>query len=277
MFGSSNFLLNIYSLLILFLLPIFLKFSKADHEDNPSLSKDIKKCSNNYTMFCVKKDILLYLDKFNEERSYELFPGFTIHQSRLSNAVYSNVSQFDKANFSDLDSLISKRIYDYIESVDIRVKLISPMNSTTRSISASFLERVLPFFRMSRKKKDQYGVYWAAATMATLGGSALLALSSKALMTAGAALAFAIYSNMKGGSGGKGGGSLTATLMEESALVPQRQCAEALVDLSGHYQDIERYPGSRKAVEIVSPKPVYRIQTEDYSSPSYNGASSSYP
>lgn len=138
-----------------------------------------------------------------------------------------------------------------------------------------------------RKKKDHQGLYWAVGTMAAVGASALMALSSKALMTAGAALAMAIYSCMKGGGGGgggKGGGShLTATLMEESTLVPHRQCAEAVVDISGHSgysPDVERYPGSRKTVEIASPAmPVYRIQTEDYSSSYVGGPSapSSYP
>lgn len=131
-----------------------------------------------------------------------------------------------------------------------------------------------------RKKKDHYGLYWAAGTMAAVGASALMALSSKALMTAGAALAMAIYSCMKGsGGGGKGSGSLlTATLMEESSVVPHRQCAEAVVDITGtNYQaDVERYPGSRKTVEIVSPTmPIYRIHqtSDDYSS--YGSSSSS--
>lgn len=131
-----------------------------------------------------------------------------------------------------------------------------------------------------RKKKDYHGLYWAAGTMAAVGASALMALSSKALMTAGAALALAIYSCMKGGGGGKGGGShLTATLMEESTLVPHRQCAEAVVDISGMHNyppDVERYPGSRKTVDIVSPAmPVYRIHqtSEDYSS-SYGSSQS---
>ncbi|VVC33471.1 Hypothetical protein CINCED_3A003265 [Cinara cedri] len=112
--------------------------------------------------------------------------------------------------------------------------------------------------------------------MAAIGASALMALSSKALLTAGAALAMAIYSCMKGGGGGgggggKGGGShLTATLMEESSVVPHvRQCADAVVDISGTHGypvDVERYPGSRKTVEIVSPAmPVYRMHQDDYS------------
>lgn len=113
--------------------------------------------------------------------------------------------------------------------------------------------------------------------MAAVGASALMALSSKALMTAGAALAMAIYSCMKGG-GGKGYGSqLTATLMEESTLVPHRQCAEAVVDISGTHQypaDVERYPGSRKTVEIVSPAmPVYRIHQPSDDYPSSYGSS----
>lgn len=111
--------------------------------------------------------------------------------------------------------------------------------------------------------------------MAAVGASALMALSSKALMTAGAALAMAIYSCMKGGGGGGkgGGGHLTATLMEESTVqVPQRQCAEAVIDISGAHNypiEVDRYPGSRKTVEIVSPAmPVYRVHqtSDDYSS-----------
>lgn len=127
-----------------------------------------------------------------------------------------------------------------------------------------------------RKKKDHQGLYWAVGTMAAVGASALMALSSKALMTAGAALAMAIYSCMKGhggGGSGKGGGShLTATLMEENTLVPHRQCAEAVVDISGAHAypvEVDRFPGSRKTVEIVSPAmPVYRLHqvSEDYSS-----------
>lgn len=143
-------------------------------------------------------------------------------------------------------------------------------------------------FDLGRKKKDYYGLYWAAGTMAAVGASALMALSSKALMTAGAALAMAIYSCMKGsGGGGKGGGSLTATLMEESTLqVPHRQCAEAVIDISGAHNypiEVDRYPGSRKTVEIVSPAmPVYRVHqtSEDYSSysPSQSQSSQSqYP
>lgn len=139
--------------------------------------------------------------------------------------------------------------------------------------------------RIGRKKKDHHGLYWVVGTMTAVGATALMALSGKALMTAGAALAMAIYSCMKGGgggggggAGGKGGGSLlTATLLEESTLqMPHRQCAEAVVDITGSYPaDADRYhPGSRKTVEIVSP-PVYRVHqtSDDYSS--YGGAPSS--
>ncbi|XP_050437141.1 uncharacterized protein LOC126843577 [Adelges cooleyi] len=277
-----------HRLLLLCLWPLLLEPCAAvDRPANTSLTKDVPRCSNNYTMACVKRDMLMFLDTLDGDRSYELFPGFTIYQSRVKTAMVSNDLRLDQANSTELDLLISKRLSDYMESVDIRVKLISPGNSTARSIGTSMLERVLPFLRMSRKKKDYHGLYWAAATMATVGASALMALSSKALMTAGAALAVAIYSCMKGGGGGggggggKGGGShLTATLMEESTLIPHRQCAEAVVDISsGHgFPDTERYPGSRKTVEIVSPAmPVYRIQADDYSSSYNNAPSSSYP
>lgn len=145
-----------------------------------------------------------------------------------------------------------------------------------------------------RKKKDHQGLYWAAGTMAAVGASALMALSSKALMTAGAALAMAVYSCMKSHGGGKSGGShLTATLMEESAVVPHRQCAEtaAVVDISGAAHggyaaaDVqERFPGTRKTIEIVSPAmPVYRVHqvqqqsSDDYSSSYGSSQSSQYP
>ncbi|XP_060881090.1 uncharacterized protein LOC132952714 isoform X1 [Metopolophium dirhodum] len=232
------------------------------------------RCSNNYTMTCVKRDVLLFLDAMDGERSYELYPGFTLFQRRSPSAgLLPNNESLDAANSSQLDHMIAKRLNDYVESIDLRVRLLNPINATARSVGNSMLERILPFLRMSRKKKDYHGLYWAAGTMAAIGTSALMALSSKALMTAGAALALAIYSCMKGGGGGKGGGShLTATLMEESTLVPHRQCAEAVVDISGLHNypaDVERYPGSRKTVDIVSPAmPVYRIHqtSEDYSS-----------
>ncbi|XP_026814005.1 uncharacterized protein LOC113554384 [Rhopalosiphum maidis] len=234
------------------------------------------RCSNNYTMTCVKRDVLLLLDGLDGERSYEIYPGFTLFQRRSSSAslLTTNESLYT-ANSSQLDHMIAKRLNDYVESIDLRVRLLNPINATARSVGNSMFERILPFLRMSRKKKDYHGLYWAAGTMAAVGASALIALSSKALMTAGAALALAIYSCMKGGGGGggKGGGShLTATLMEESTLVPHRQCAEAVVDISGMHNypaEVERYPGSRKTVDIVSPAmPVYRIHqtSEDYSS-----------
>ncbi|XP_025198223.1 uncharacterized protein LOC112596672 [Melanaphis sacchari] len=233
------------------------------------------RCSNNYTITCVKRDVLLLLDGLDGERSYEIYPGFTLFQRRSSSAgLLPTNESLDAANSSQLDHMIVKRLNDYVESIDLRVKLLNPINATARSVGNSMFERILPFLRMSRKKKDHHGLYWAAGTMAAVGASALIALSSKALMTAGAALALAIYSCMKGGGGGgKGGGSqLTATLMEESSLVPHRQCAEAVVDISGMHNypvDVERYPGSRKTLDIVSPAmPVYRIHqtSDDYSS-----------
>ncbi|CAH1708452.1 unnamed protein product [Aphis gossypii] len=148
------------------------------------------RCSNNYTMTCVKKDVLLFLDGLDAERSYEIYPGFTLFQRRSSSAgLLPTNESLDAANSTQLDHMIAKRLNDYVESIDLRVRLLNPINATARSVGNSMFERILPFLRMSRKKKDYHGLYWAAGTMAAVGASALIALSSKALMTAGAALA----------------------------------------------------------------------------------------
>lgn len=108
------------------------------------------RCANNYTMTCVKRDMLVFLDALDGERSYEIMPGFTVFQRR-SNPV-SNES-LDVVNSTQLDNLIVKRLNDYVESIDLRVRLLNPINATARSIGTSLLERILPFFRMSMTKR----------------------------------------------------------------------------------------------------------------------------
>ncbi|CAI6368823.1 unnamed protein product [Macrosiphum euphorbiae] len=112
------------------------------------------RCSNNYTMTCVKRDVLLFLDSMDGERSYELYPGFTLFQRRSSSAgmLPSNES-LDAANSSQLDHMIAKRLNDYVESIDLRVRLLNPINATARSVGNSMLERILPFLRMSMTKR----------------------------------------------------------------------------------------------------------------------------
>lgn len=114
------------------------------------------RCSNNYTMTCVKRDVLQLLDALDGERSYEIYPGFTIFQRRSSpvsaaagSAASANMS-LDAANSTQLDQLIAKRLNDYVESIDLRVKLLNPINVTARSVGNSMLERILPFLRMSK-------------------------------------------------------------------------------------------------------------------------------
>lgn len=99
----------------------------------------------------------MFLDALDGERSYEIYPGFTIFQRRSSGTTgpgtpHTNES-LDVANSTQLDSLISKRLNDYVESIDLRVKLFNPINATARSVSTTVLERILPFLRMSMTKR----------------------------------------------------------------------------------------------------------------------------
>jgi hypothetical protein len=113
------------------------------------------RCANNYTMTCVKRDVLVFLDALDAERSYEIYPGFTIYQRRSSGgdgAAPSNES-LDAANSTRLDQLITKRLNDYVDSIDLRVKLLNPIDTTARSVSNTVLERILPFLRMSMTKR----------------------------------------------------------------------------------------------------------------------------
>lgn len=106
------------------------------------------RCANNYTLACVKRDVLTFLDVLDGERSYEIFPGFTIFQRRSGWTTPSDES-LDAANDTRLDQLITRRLNDYAESVDLRVKLLNPVDTTSRSVGTSVLERILPFLRMS--------------------------------------------------------------------------------------------------------------------------------
>lgn len=110
-------------------------------------------------MTCVKRDVLLLLDALDAERSYEIYPGFTIFQRRSSPPAAATGSSapanesLDAANSTQLDQMIAKRLNDYVESIDLRVKLLNPINVTARSVGNSMLERILPFLRMSKSPK----------------------------------------------------------------------------------------------------------------------------
>lgn len=122
------------------------------------------RCSNNYTMTCVKRDVLLLLDALDGERSYEIYPGFTIFQRRSSSSSSAATTgssasaneSLDAANSTQLDQMIAKRLNDYVESIDLRVKLLNPINVTARSVGNSMLERILPFLRMSKSPDFSY-------------------------------------------------------------------------------------------------------------------------
>ncbi|VVC33470.1 Protein of unknown function DUF1676 [Cinara cedri] len=120
----------------------------APQESSPVASR----CANNYTMTCVKRDVLALLDALDGERSYEIYPGITIYQRR-SPAPSRNES-LDAANSTRLDYLIAKRLDGYADSVDLRVRLLDPINATAaRSVGHTVLERLLPFLRMSMTKR----------------------------------------------------------------------------------------------------------------------------
>lgn len=116
------------------------------------------RCANNYTMACVKRDVLGLLDALDGERSYEIYPGFTLHQKRIgpgtSSSPVSNdeLAAQDAANVTQLDHMIVKRLSDYVESIDLRVKLLNPIDKTARSVGTTVLQRILPFLRMSTTK-----------------------------------------------------------------------------------------------------------------------------
>lgn len=118
-----------------------------------STASEPERCANNYTLTCVKRDVLVLLDAFDGERSYEIYPGFTLFQSRSSPPPEARDASLAAANSAQLDQLIIKRLNDYAESIDFRVKLINPINRTARSVGTSILERVLPFLRMSKRWK----------------------------------------------------------------------------------------------------------------------------
>lgn len=110
-------------------------------------------------MTCVKKDVLGFLDSLDGERSYEIYPGFTVHQRRSGPGTSSGPIPTDEpvlmneANSTQLDHLIVKRLNDYVESIDLRVKLLNPIDKTARSVGTTMLERILPFLRMSMVKR----------------------------------------------------------------------------------------------------------------------------
>lgn len=120
-------------------------------ESTPAVSR----CTNNYTMACVKWDVLALLDALDGERKYEIYPGITIVQRRSATGpVLSKNESADAINSSRLDYLIAKRLDGYADSVDLRVRLLNPINSTVaRSVGHTVLERLLPFLRMSMTKR----------------------------------------------------------------------------------------------------------------------------
>jgi len=97
------------------------------------------------------------LDALDGERSYEIYPGFTIFQRR-SSAAPSNES-LDATNSTRLDQLINKRLNDYAESIDLRVRLLNPIDTTSRSVGTGVLERILPFLRMSMLSERYVSVF----------------------------------------------------------------------------------------------------------------------
>lgn len=111
-------------------------------------------------MTCVKRDVLGLLDALDGERSYEIYPGFTLHQKRIGPVTTSGPTPNDEptsaaadaVNGTQLDHLIVKRLNDYVESIDLRVKLLNPIDKTARSVGTTVLQRILPFLRMSTTK-----------------------------------------------------------------------------------------------------------------------------
>lgn len=111
----------------------------------------VSRCADNYTMTCVKRDVLALLDALDGERKYEIYPGFTIFQRRSATGpLLSKNDSADPVDSGRLDRLIAKRLDGYADSVDLRVRLLDPIGSAVaRSVGHTVLERLLPFLRMS--------------------------------------------------------------------------------------------------------------------------------
>lgn len=156
-------------------------------------------CNKFYSAKCLKLDVVMWLEKLNENGSYSVYPGISI--VRENGTVASNTADivavlardFPNDPDSRLDTFLVKKLHDFLNTHSIKMELFKKDSVAT-----------------ARKKGGGGGGGGLLALAAMLGGSVgalalagLAAIAGKALMTALISLLLSALAGLKGGGGGK--------------------------------------------------------------------------
>lgn len=127
----------------------------------------VKKCLHQYTMTCLKLDIVGLVDRLGTSRTYQLVPGIflvravdgnnqtttTGHQNHHHNQNIGNgippdvVRSLVRGNESveELDGYLMEKVDGYLNSLSISVKLVdSAVVENVRKLSSHMLVNILP-------------------------------------------------------------------------------------------------------------------------------------
>ncbi|KAG5884637.1 hypothetical protein JTB14_035732 [Gonioctena quinquepunctata] len=166
-----------------------------------------RNCENSYTTTCLKLDIVSWVDKLNEDKNYNIFPGVSIVRENVSENTADIVTDLAREFPNDpdarLDAFLLRKLQGFLNNHSIRVRLFDENEQESARKGGGGGGG-------GKKGGGGMGMILAAAammkgTMMALALSALAAIAGKALMTAMISLLISGIVGLKSLSSGGGG------------------------------------------------------------------------